>query len=134
MNKRPIESALKKWSFSDSHYSSYEDLVGSLGVEIILWRSDEDYQGDSYVAVKDGDRYGYLTFGWGSCSGCDALEACSSVDEFSALRDDLEGGITWFDSLPEFKDYVANDKNLNDLSWRSTEAMKDFKKEVAELA
>jgi len=80
------------WSFS------YEDLVERLG-ETVLSASDDGYQGSSYFLLKSGDRYGYLEFGWGSCSGCDALAGCESKEEVGQLFIQLRDSIHWEPSL-----------------------------------
>lgn len=74
---------------------SYDELVDSFGVTTLIEEHDDDYQGDSYYLLSNGSEFGILVFGWGSCSGCDSLEACDSREEVIALRDDLWNGIVW---------------------------------------
>ena len=76
---------------------SYTSLVETLGFPILLEVNDKGYSGDSRMLLADGKRRGYLLFGWGSCSGCDALQACDSYEELEKLRASLAAGITWFD-------------------------------------
>lgn len=85
---------------------SYDQIVSTFG-NPTAWAHHDDYQGDSiYLIEKDG-RLGILTFGWGSCSGCDALEACESQEELDRLQDDLERGIKWFEDHYEVEEYLA---------------------------
>jgi len=78
-------------------YHSYGELVDSFEVEEVFSEHDNDYQGDSFYLLKDGNKYGILIFGWGSCSGCDALEAIGgNHKEVTAFRDDLWNSIQWF--------------------------------------
>jgi len=85
---------------------NYDDIVATFG-EIKAEASDSDYQGDSlYLIEKDG-KYGIVTFGWGSCSGCDALQAANSQQDINDLQDDLESGIKWFDYDEEALDYLV---------------------------
>lgn len=86
---------------------SYGELVNSMEYEIVFDEHDNDYQGDSYYLLQDGERYGVLVFGWGSCSGCDALQACSSHGEVVELRDNLHEGITWHDTKEAFVTWVS---------------------------
>lgn len=80
-------------------YYSYDTLIESFEYEVLLEKEDADWQGDSYYLLRDGTRYGFLTFGWGSCSGCDALRGCDeNLEEVTALRDRLYESIQWFDS------------------------------------
>lgn len=81
-----------------NEYWSYDELVDSFEVEVVFDEHDNDYQGDSYYLLKDGDKYGILVFGWGSCSGCDALEACyGDLAEATRLRDSLWESVDWMD-------------------------------------
>jgi len=66
---------------------------------------DDDYQGDSRLLFKDGERYGYLIFGWGSCSGCDALQACCDESEVEKLRYQLLHEIKWIGEKQEALTY-----------------------------
>mgnify|MGYP001426069268 CR=1 FL=1 len=78
----------------------YDPLLNHLG-EILLKEDEKDYSGDSYVLYRDNPRYGYLCFGWGSCSGCDALQACESYEDIDQLIESLRMQIKWFDSPSE---------------------------------
>ena len=46
-------------------------------------------------SLYEGTMYGFLTFGWGSCSGCDALLACGSFDRVMSLLHTLKESIIW---------------------------------------
>lgn len=90
------------------------------------------YQGDTFCILKDGERYGYLEFGWGSCSGCDALLACSNHDDLEELQVNLFNDIKWFDSLEELKKYFRTHDWEGDWCWHEEEHMA-FRKKVLEL-
>lgn len=77
-------------------YPSYIDLVRTFPASVLLDVSDDDYQGDSRLLIRDESRFGYLRFGWGSCSGCDALQAAEgNLGELTQLRDDMAGSVHW---------------------------------------
>ena len=80
-------------------FYDYEPMIYHFGE--VLHRVDIGrYQGDTLVLYKHretGD-YGYLRFGWGSCSVCDALQSCSNWNQVQALLDDLRNSIKWGDS------------------------------------
>ena len=99
---KPIEQV-----FEDNYYH-YDGLLESFGYEKLLQVDDNDYQGDSRLLYRDGDRYGFLSFGWGSCSGCDALQACCDLKEVDELRQQLFGQIIWKDNKAEMRDFLAN--------------------------
>jgi hypothetical protein len=73
---------------------TYSDLLASMG-EVITEESEGSYQGDTFVLLKRGSRYAYFTFGWGSCSGCDAMEACNSWEDVEQIRDGFFNTLRW---------------------------------------
>lgn len=85
---------------------TYSTLVESIG-NVVVQESDADYQGDTFVLFSDGHRFGFLVFGWGSCSGCDALEACDSPSAVEALRDDLAASVKW-GTASEIAAYISS--------------------------
>jgi hypothetical protein len=111
----------------DGYFSvgDYNPLLESLGYKIILQVDDNDYQGDSRLLLKDGDRYGWLQFGWGSCSGCDALQSCNNYEEVDKLRTGLANGIKWFDSKAEALEFFRAHDWEGDYSW-NTSTQADF--------
>jgi hypothetical protein len=92
----------------DSSYAHYGELVDSMEYEVLVEVSDSDYQGDSRYLLRDGIRYGILVFGWGSCSGCDALEACDTRAEVVELRDGLHEDIRWFDTETSIVEWLCS--------------------------
>lgn len=77
--------------------SDYTPIIKAIGTPLVRV-DDRDYQGDTRVlfAPKDG-QYGFLVIGWGSCSGCDALQACSSIADVQKLADEIEASCVWLD-------------------------------------
>lgn len=73
----------------------YDTLLKSLGAEVVEMINCGSWQGDSVTLLKKNGKFGFVVFGYGSCSGCDALEACDSLEELEALRDSLEAQIKW---------------------------------------
>ena len=88
----------------DSEYFSaydYQPMINAFG-KVIIQIDDDDYQGDTRVLYSDyGGGIGFLIFGWGSCSGCDALQACRNIDEVQELCNQLQNDIKWFNSKEE---------------------------------
>lgn len=111
--------------------SDYSPMLQSFGYEILLQVDDSDYQGDSRLIFRNGDKYGLLIFGWGSCSGCDALQACESIKEIEELRDSIHKDIKW-DSLQGLHDYISNKHWELDYSWSANET-KEFVEKSKEL-
>lgn len=79
----------------------YGPIIESCG-EVIVRTDDDDYQGDTYVLIRGADgSFGYLVIGWGSCSGCDALQACSTFGEIDELAKSIRDSVRWFDTQQE---------------------------------
>lgn len=93
---------------SYSSWGNYSPMISSFG-RIVIEVSVNDYQGDTWVLYHDEDnRIGHLIFGWGSCSGCDALQGCNSIDEVEELREQLERSIMWFSNPQEALDWFKS--------------------------
>lgn len=98
----------------------YSPILLSFDAEIVLAADDQDYQGDSYVLYRRGDSFGVLIFGWGSCSGCDALQACNTYKELDQLRNNLYDSIGW-DTAKNIQKYFNEHDWEGDFSWSSKE-------------
>lgn len=85
---------------------SYDEIVATQGEIIKDWTLGY-YQGDYVYLLKNGDKYAFTVIGYGSCSGCDALEGCGDDEEFSALKEDIISGIVW-GTKQDVYDYVNN--------------------------
>lgn len=115
----------------DEYWYDYQPMLEEFG-NIILQCDEDNYQGDSYLVYEQNGKYGYLTFGWGSCSGCDALQACLTIDEVQELIDTLYHKIKWFDSLNELKDYFKTKNWALCYEWSIAE-FREFLKRVNDL-
>lgn len=80
--------------------SDYNPMLDAFG-NVVVRVDTDSYQGDTYILYDNGDKIGHLIFGWGSCSGCDTLQRCESIEEVQELCDHLENSIKWFDSNEE---------------------------------
>jgi hypothetical protein len=104
----------------------YKELLEKRGHNILIWEDFGSYQGD-YVALLDGSKgFGFVVIGYGSCSGCDALEAAESnwlnddgdsESRVSNLIDSIERDIFW-GTKQQILDRI-NDENL--VEWWRTE-------------
>jgi hypothetical protein len=101
--------------------SNYQPMIDSFGYNILLAVHDRDYQGDSRYLFQNGDRYGMLIFGWGSCSGCDALQSCSSYEDVDKLRMSLYNSTQWFDNKEDCLNYFINHDWEGDYCWHMDE-------------
>lgn len=128
-----ISEKLYPGQFDDESYSygpsNYNPIVQYLG-QVIIKQDDKDYRGDSRILYKgESGRYGYLIFGWGSCSGCDSLQRSESYEDIDRLINFLKTQLKWFDSLDELKEYFKTKDWELDWEWHSDET-KRFIKDV----
>lgn len=72
----------------------YTPIYESFG-EVVHREDLGSYQGDTLLLLRRGDQYAYLCVGWGSCSGCDALQACGCAGDIDALIQDLWDECVW---------------------------------------
>ena len=47
-----------------------------------------------------------MIFGWGSCSGCDALQAVANHTELKELAESTFNNIKWFNNKAELLNYI----------------------------
>lgn len=78
-------------------YIDHENILERQGFEILGWETFGDYSGDYAAIVKKDGRVGFTVIGYGSCGGCDDLEAL--IDNYGVYSsgDDEE------DSSSEFQ-------------------------------
>ncbi|MGI9569204.1 MAG: hypothetical protein ACR2PH_05590 [Desulfobulbia bacterium] len=110
----------------------YNPIVSDFG-KVALKIDDDDYQGDSRVLYDNDDKIGYLIFGWGSCSGCDALQACRDVKEIQELYDSLKSEVKWFSTHKEALDYFNNKDWALEFSWHHEETKSFIDKSIEYL-
>jgi len=111
----------------------YDPIIQSFGVVLV----QEDlgcYQGHTVAVLQDCDKgFGFLAFTYGSCSGCDVLQSCSTYAEVDEVIDELENSIRWFSSLQEIKDYIADDEGRKGSHYYHYNEWSDFKRKVQAL-
>lgn len=115
------------------HLHDYSPIIESFG-DVLVQVDEDDYSGDSFVLLRKVDQYGFLCFGWGSCCGCDALQACETVEHLDELINELQNDIKWFDSLAEAKTYIADDPLRRGSHYYHAEEWNEFKTKVMEVA
>jgi hypothetical protein len=124
---RKLYEADGGWGWYD--YTPMIEAFGKVAIRI----DDHGYQGDSRILYDNDGKIGYLLFGWGSCSGCDALQACDDLDDIQKLCDDLQGMIKWFESKEEALTYFREHDWDGDYSWWYDETKEFVAKVIAYL-
>ena len=108
---------------------SYDGIVETQGEIIKDWTLGH-YQGDYVYLLKNGDKYAFTVIGYGSCSGCDALEGCGNDEEFNELKDAIVSGIVW-GTKQDVYDYV-NNQEANRWYFHEEDWV-DIRKEILDL-
>ena len=95
--------------YEDTKYGwdDYQPMLNAYG-KIAIQIDDDDYSGDSRLLYDENGKIGFLRFGWGSCSGCDALQACKTLDNVQELCDWLQNEIKWFDDRKQALEWFTN--------------------------
>ena len=108
------EKEPKPEPFNVYRMPGYREALEAKEIEILAWETFGDYQGDYAVVVKRNDMFGFLVIGYGSCSGCDALEGCETQEEYDTLMLSVLSSISWGG-----KDFIMKKvSNLfNDNNW-----------------
>lgn len=109
---------------------SYQPIIDAMG-NILIQVDDEDYQGDTRALVQHEGKYGWVQFGWGSCSYCDSLQACDNMQDIQDVIDSIVSGTKWFDSAEECLEFFKNHDWEGDYSWYQAE-QRDFVEQVIE--
>ena len=122
--------------YKEGSWYDYDAMLFEFGYAIIK-HSCGEYQGDTFVIYEDDSneeiRYGFLSFSWGSCSGCDALMACNSINDVQGLMDRLYSSICWFDNLKALKEYFTNDEILKGSHFWYVDGFDEFRNKVLKL-
>ena len=114
--------------------SDYDPIIQSFGADARQQQNGVDVGDlDTRALLRKDGRYGFLNFGWGSCSGCDGLQACSSYEDVEDLITSLKGDIKWFDTLAQAQAYIANDEERQGSYYYHQEEWEKFKTAVAEV-
>lgn len=115
-------------------WSNYDPMINAFG-KVVIQVDDDDYSGDTRVLYDNNGKIGHLVFGWGSCSGCDALQACyGNYDELQELCNELEQSIKWFDSAKEALDWFKSHDWEGDYSWHDDETEKYVERAIEYLS
>jgi hypothetical protein len=90
-----------------SYVSDYSPIINHLGYASIV-TNDYGRKGDTFVLYRArvGNHYHILVIGWGSCSGCDALQACNTYADIDALIEQLYNKRIYLDDYAALLAYV----------------------------
>jgi len=124
-----MTTAKELYNYEDEIYfwgpNNYQPMLDSFGT-IVIQVDDNNYQGDSRVLYQSGSMFGWLQFGWGSCSGCDALQACENIEEVQELMNELQNSIKWFFDKEEAIEFFETHDWKGDYSYWNNGEQKVF--------
>lgn len=84
------------------HFHDYQPILDSLGT-ILAQADDIKCQGDSLVMCLRDGKYGFLHFGWGSCS-----QNRETISDVQVRMDGLITDMKWFDSKEDCMSFIRN--------------------------
>lgn len=104
-------------------------LEAALGPDtVLLYEQEESWEGDWVAVVTDGESIGLVDGYFGSCSGCDALEAAEgSLEGLRDLLCQYLQSVRTFSSWEELRTYL---EGLEEDSWE----FRRFRSRLLELA
>lgn len=109
------------------------DIVEAFG-EVLVDVSAGDYQGDILFLLKGtGTKYGIVCVGYGSCSGCDALEGANSIKDLQDWVDTIEHSIKWFPNTTEVLKYLREHDWQGDYTYHWEEMRVFPERAIAEI-
>ena len=103
----------------------YSDMVVSEGGEILGQWDIGQWQGDEIYLLGKEDKYALVVLGYGSCSMCDAYDACSTDEEKEELRKSIVKDIKWMTKKDLMSDIGGSENNrwyYHDDSWNDVRA------------
>jgi hypothetical protein len=86
----------KERSWSGGYSGGYIGIVESFGYKILAEKDVGHYQGTLFYLLHNEDQVGLLDVNYGSCSGCDSLQACDTKEDVLQLRQDIFDSIKWY--------------------------------------
>jgi hypothetical protein len=107
MSSPSIAEKLYPKALNWGEVTDYTPIINHFGwAQIVI--HDRGYSGDTFVLYHAafGSRYRILVIGWGSCSGCDALQACKTYADIDALINHLRNEMRQFDDYAALLAYV----------------------------
>lgn len=111
-----VTGDVKKWHYEHDYF----DLVLSI-TDKVKWSVSTNrncYQGDMFfLGFDDNNSIYFLNDGYGSCSGCDELYGCNSLDDFDELRNKLKKRIRKFNNAKEFESWFNEYADLECYSY-----------------
>jgi hypothetical protein len=113
MKSDPKQFIAKNWketAASACRWNEYcEELIGSW---LILWEDAEaDWQGSARVLAFNNGQFRYVSWSYGSCSGCDIFEDMNEEERRNEFNNNL---MMHFDNINKFCFWINMLRSTND--------------------
>lgn len=89
MNVRELFPNVKEGRYHAEGLPDYDSMLLKVCDEVVVSEAVGDWQGDYLYVLRKGDQYAYKKIGYGSCSGCDALQAVETYEDLQKLFDEV---------------------------------------------
>lgn len=102
---------------------NHKEILERKGFKIDSFETFGSYQGDYAAIVEKDGKVGFVVIGYGSCSGCDALDAIKPSDALDSTYDNLteeEKMETFRGKLQDYANHIENS-----VKYGSYEELKD---------
>lgn len=124
------EIAKKLYPLTDDGYTEfyeYAPIVNYLGTPVFQdgWG---EWQGDAFIVIRKDSRWGFICIGYGSCTGCDALQGCHTHEELGELISNIERSVHWTDTKDQLVEWLYSDSRS--LEWYGNDYEFDTMREI----
>lgn len=99
----------KEPSMTRIQYSGYDIVARARGQEPLFFRQYGSYQGEWLLVSRDSENYFIYKDGFGSCSGCDSLEAAHGYGDNDAFGSDgfIPGDKSVLEFIEAYKPFIT---------------------------
>jgi hypothetical protein len=113
-----------------SHPFDYSPIIENIG-NVIIRVKDKDYQGSTRLLLEKDECYAIFVYRWGSCSGCDTLQACKSYENVQKIMDNFNKRVEWKNKEEIVSQIKSEWLNKENLDWHEEEEL-DFISQLKE--
>jgi hypothetical protein len=106
----PVDYRDRAWEGDNIDIYDYDLIAPLYGLPVLYSWTENSYQGDAFFILQGDDgRLGLLMYGYGSCSGCDSLQACTTTQDVADLANQMFADTRWFDDKDAMRAYIDSD-------------------------
>ena len=103
---------------------SWSGLFREKGYEVVADEAFGQWQGDYVFVIREAysemPDFGVVVAGFGSCSYCDALQACGSQEDVDALFEQTMASVEWYRNAVDVQYWLLGQAR-NEMRWYAHE-------------